>query len=388
MPTNTLTDTQCRTAKAPDKARKLFDGHGLYLYVTPAGAKVWRVAYRLHSKPQTATLGPYPLVSLAEAREARDALRKQLQDGISPKARTKKRMSFKKACETYWAGRADVTDRYRANALRGLEMHLYPDLGDVPIDEVTRDQLLQALLKMDKLGRHVYVRTVRMWASQVFDWAMEQPEGEGCTSNPAAAIKAEKAFSKSKTTSHAALRETDLPAFMDRLAMEDQMLLSVLGCRMLALTWVRTTELRTMRWDEIEGDLWRIPEGKMKRAVEHLVPLPRQALDLLEKLKLRSKGSVFVFPAEHTLQRPMSENAVLYLLHRMGYKGLMTGHGWRSVVSSWANERGYNPDAIERQLSHTPDDKIRAAYNKAAYLPLRRQMLQDWADWLDAQTEG
>lgn len=187
---------------------------------------------------------------------------------------------------------------------------------------------------------------------------------------------------------HAAITPAQVHTLMERLKFEDQ-LQSVIACKLLALTWVRTVELRTMLWAELEGEVdawhtWRIPAGKMKRRNEHLVPLSRQAVELLAIQRMRCRGSKYVFPGEHTILRPMSENAVLYLLHRIGYKGEMTGHGWRSVVSTWANERGYPPDAIERQLAHVPGDKVRAAYNRAAYLPQRKEMLQDWADWLYA----
>jgi len=139
-----------------------------------------------------------------------------------------------------------------------------------------------------------------------------------------------------------------------------------------------------MKWTEIEGALWRIPKGAMKKRREHLVPLCTQAVALLKQLHARCRGSVYVFPAEHRDDRPMSENAVLALLGRIGYKGRMTGHGWRSVASTWANEAGYNADAIERQLAHEPDDLTRAAYNRAEFIPERRAMLQAFADWLDA----
>jgi len=145
---------------------------------------------------------------------------------------------------------------------------------------------------------------------------------------------------------------------------------------------------RMMLWSEVDGDLWRIPAGRMKRKKDHLVPLVPQALAILAKLRKRSRGSAYVFPAEHRTDRPMSENAVLYLLHRMGFKGRMTGHGFRSVASTWANEAGYGADAIERQLAHSPEDKTRAAYNRAEFMPERRAMLVAWADWLDAAEAG
>ena len=137
-----------------------------------------------------------------------------------------------------------------------------------------------------------------------------------------------------------------------------------------------------MEWTEIDGDTWRIPKEKMKRRRDHMVPLSKQALQVLKNLALRKKGSIYVFPNDRRQDRPMSENAVLYLLGRMGYGGIMTGHGWRTVASTWANEAGHNRDAIERQLAHAPDDKVRATYNRAEFLDQRRTMLQAWADWL------
>jgi len=198
--------------------------------------------------------------------------------------------------------------------------------------------------------------------------------------------------------SHAALSEREMPELWQNLRLQGE-LLAVLATRMLAYTWTRTQELRTMEWGEIDAFhgrrddgplpdpavewLWEVPESKMKRRKAHLVPLPRQARELLLKLWARSRGSVYVFPAEHRLDRAMSDSTILMLLYRMGYKNRMTGHGFRSVGSTWANERGYTPDAIERQLAHAPEDKVRAAYNKALYLPERRKMLQDWANWLE-----
>lgn len=173
----------------------------------------------------------------------------------------------------------------------------------------------------------------------------------------------------------------EVPEFMNRLALEIDVQ-SALACKLLALTWTRTGELRRMRWDEIDGDLWRIPAEKMKRRRDHLVPLSRQALAVIEQMRARRGISPFVFPSANRADRPMSENAILYLIHRIGYKGRMSGHGWRTLGSTWANERGHNRDAIERQLAHAPDDEVRAAYNRAEYLPERRAMLQSWADWL------
>lgn len=390
MPTNSLTDAACRAAKPAENAQKLFDGGGLHLFVSPKGAKVWRVAYRVGGKAQTATLGPYPLLGLADARKGRDEIKRKLLAGEPLAKRARRTLTVAEACAEYWAGRQDLSESYRTNATRCLALHVLPLIGSVPVAELTREQVLDALKRMDAAGLLVFVRKARMWLAQVLDWAVE---GGHCAGNVAASIKAEKAFGRAAVEHFAALDLREVPAFVARLGLEAD-LQSVLACKLLALTWVRTTELRMMRWDEIEGDLWIIPAGKMKRRREHLVPLSVQALAVLEKLRARSRGSVYVFPGEHRQDRPMSENAVLYLLHRMGYKGRMTGHGWRAVGSTWANDGAYNADAIERQLAHVPADETRAAYNRAAYLPQRRVMLQAWADWLalptgrDLQPEG
>lgn len=379
MPTNVLNDAKCKAAKPNDKPYKLFDGHGLYLHVSPAGGKSWRMSYRVDGKPQTATFGPYPLLGLADARGKRDALRLAKINGTPLKPVKKKdALTLEQASATFWAGRKDLSVGYVERAESAIAAHLLHRLGARLVGEITRQELLEVLMVMDAAGLTSYVRKVRMWIGQVFDWAVEQGHA---TVNPAALIDPRKAFSKAPVVSFAALKRTDVPAFMARLDLEG-VIQSAQACRLIALTWVRTQELRMMEWSELEGDLWRIPAGKMKRRQEHLVPLSRQALAILENMKARSNGSRFVFPNDRRLDRPMSENAVLYLIGRMGYGGAMTGHGWRRVASTWANEAGHDKDAIERQLSHSPADKIRAIYNSAEYMPERRVMLQVWADWL------
>jgi integrase len=384
MPTvNTLTDAKCKSIKAIDNPKKVFDGHGLFLFASPSGSKIWRMTYRKDGKAQTVVIGPYPLVSLAEARVKRDDIRRKLLDGVDLQAKIKKSITFSEACSSYWGGRKDVSDGYIANATRGLAMHLETDIGTTPIADITKDMVLQPLMRLNAAEKFVYARRLRMWSSLVFEWAIEQGH---CTINPASQIKPEKAFGSRPAAHHSALALSEVPDFLMRLGLERE-LQSVIACRLIALTWVRTGELRKMKWGEIEGDVWRIPKGNMKMRRTHLVPLSRQALVLIEELKARSRGGDYVFTAEHTTTRPMSENTVMYLIYRMGFKGKMTGHGWRGVASTWANEHGYNRDHIETQLAHDSDNAVRGAYNHAQYMPQRRAMLQDWADWLDAQVK-
>jgi len=380
MPTNSLTDSQCKAAKPREKAYKLFDGHGVFLHVTPAGGKIWRMAYRVDGKPQTATFGPYPLVTLAKAREERDALRLRLQNGEPAKeARTgAKRIKLRDASEKYWAGRQDMDAKSLLNAQNAIERYVIPKLGDLFMDEIDNGQVLEALKVMDAAGKFSYVRKVRGWVSAVFDWAV----GNGYAKiNPCELINPRKAFGRRKTQGFAALELPAVHEFMQRLELEG-LLQSVMACKLLALTGVRTKELRFMRRDEIDGALWRIPAERMKKDLDLLVPLSRQSLAVIEHMLARNPGSVYVFPNERDLARPMSENAILYLIGRIGYAGIMTGHGWRKVMSTWLNEHGFDKDAIERQLAHVPADKIRGIYNRAEFMPERRRMMQAWADWL------
>jgi integrase len=385
MPTaNALTDHKCRNAQPGTKDQKLFDGHGLFLFVSKTGAKTWRWTYRLSGKAQTHSIGPYPLVSLQEARTRRDALRLRHLNGedVRVKVPVKQRISFDQAVRTFWAARRDVSDEYRAGALRAYGKHLQPALGDKPIADITRANLLATLMVVDGAGHHVYARRLKMWTGLAFDWAVEH--GHAAV-NLAALIRADKAFGKRPVKHHPSLRLAEVAEFMQKLNQQPEVQ-SVLACRMLALTWVRTGELRQMEWTEIEGDTWRIPAEKMKMKREHLVPLSPPAVAILTEMKRRARGNRYVWPCGHApLENAMSENSILRLIDRMGYAGRMTGHGWRTVASTWANEHEYNPDAIELQLAHDEANSVRAAYNGAQYLSQRRAMLNDYGQWLMSQ---
>jgi integrase len=381
MATNVLTDAKCKGAKAGDKPVKVFDGGGLFLFISPTGAKVWRLTYRIDGKAQTLVIGPYPSVSLAEARQKREKAKVVLREGQDPKAAQKARKAGRTlddAHDAYWSGRKDLSASYLENERRAYEMHVQPVLGKRLIRDIARPDVLDCLNQLDAKGKHDYVRKIRMWLAQVWDWAIEQGEA---TENPPRSIKPERAFGKRQVEHFAALEPREIPAFMERLEAEGE-LQSVLALKMLALTWVRTNELRFMTWAEIQGDTWIIPAGKMKRRRDHVVPLSTKAQELLAVLKPRAGRSEYVFPADHRPDRPISENAVLALIARMGYKGRMTGHGFRTVASTWAHESGYLSDAVELQLSHAPENKVKSAYNRAQHLPLRRAMLEAWSVWL------
>lgn len=378
MATNKLTDTSCRKAPTPTKVKKLMDGSGLFLALLPSGSKIWRQNYVVDGKEKVAVFGPYPVLTLSMARERSLEFRRQLLSGTDPNAKVAKVPTFKEACAAYWAGRKDVSEGYMGNATRGLAMHLEGAIGDLPLNQITRANLLAPLMVLDAQAKYVYARRVKVWASQVLEWSTEQG---WCQENVAKLINAKTAFGRRTVEHHASLALGEVHEFFRRLSLEKE-LQSVLACRMLALTWVRTGELRMMVWDEIEGDLWRIPAAKMKRGKEHLVPLPKQVVEMLPNLKLRCRGSKYVFPSDRRVDRPMSENSVLFLIGRIGYGGRLTGHGFRTIASTWAHDNNYLSDAVERQLAHTPDDTVKSAYNRAEHLALRREMTQAFADWL------
>lgn len=384
--TNKLTDAFCKRVVA-DRPAKYYDGAGLHLRVT-ATAKVWRMDYRLGGRAQTYVIGPYPVVGLKDARERRDALKARLAAGLSPKEPATKPsssgLSVQKACEQFWGARADITERYRTNATNALERYIYPKLGSLSLATLKRSDVLAALTVIESAGRLDYVRKVRLWLSAVLDWAVER---EYTNHNVCLDIDPAKAFARKTVVHQAALQPNEMEKLWQRLELEGQ-IQSAMACRLLAMTWVRTQELRGMQWSEIEGDTWRIPASRMKRRKDHLVPLSRQAQAMIAALKRRDPGSPYVFPNGRSLDRPMSENAVLYLLHRMGFKGAATGHGFRATASTWAHENGYASEIIEMQLAHTPQDKIAAAYNRAAYLKPRREMLQAYSDFLDSCGTG
>jgi len=412
MANRPLTLTGCKTATAPDKPIKLFDGGGLYLHVSPSGSKVWRMSFRLDGRPQTATFGAFPEVSLVQARKMRDALKEKQERGLLGKPKSRPLiappaappspdlaqvrlprnvqskinddvLTVRRACQMHLKMRQDLTARYLNNIARAFEMHLFPHLGDLAIAELSREQLLAALLLVDQAGRADYVRKIRMWFSQVLDWAVAR---DYVKINVANTIDPKRVFSKKSTQHFASLEISELPAFLDKLNARAQSV-AVLATWFMAYTWVRTTEVRLMTWSEVTDGIWRIPGARMKRRRDHMVVLPPQALEILAHLRKLSHGEHYVFRTKIGKDEPMSENAVLSVIYHMGYKGRMTGHGFRSVASTWAHECGYSPDVIERQLAHAPEDRVRAAYNRAEYLPQRTQMLIDFANWIDAQAQ-
>lgn len=381
---NALTTAKIKSLQAKEKAYKVFDGGGLYLYISTTGIKSWRFDYRFNEKTKTATFGTFPLFSLAEARDKRDEFKKIIAEGEDPmrqRQKIKEEPLFRDVFERYWQTRQDLTPAYRMNMKNGFERHVLFFIGDLKISQITKSDILEVLKKAEERGILAYLKKIKLWISLVFEYAIAN---ELTNENPSANIRLDKTFAKYEVKHIPALDFTELPAFFERLSYEEQNIISVLALKFVALTVVRSNELRFMQWDELdlENNLWRIPAKRMKRKKDHLVPLSPPALAILKILSERRRGSAYVFESSNKLNRAISENAILALIGKMDYKGKMTTHGWRSCFSTWANENEYMPDVIERQLAHVPTNSVRAAYNRAEYLTHRRQLLNDWAEFL------
>ncbi|AXF84849.1 Prophage integrase IntA [Ephemeroptericola cinctiostellae] len=395
MSKNMLTIRACDTFKPLDKPYKKFDGSGLYLEVMPlpSGAKYWRFKYAYLKTEKRISFGVYPEVSLAKARELRDAARLQVKEGKDPSVvkQENKRLAFKNAINTFKALALDWHNTKLANwtpytakrQLKILENELFPSLGHRPIAEITTPELLQVIRKVeDRDALEIAKRTLQV-CNQVFMFAAQTGL---CEANPAANLKG--ALQTRKVQHYKYLRDDDLPEFVEKLETNSADLepTTLLATKLLALTFVRTIELRGAKWSEFNFDKneWRVPAERMKMKVEHIVPLSTQALEVIAKLKVINGNREHLFPNVKNPRKMMSENTILFALYRMGYHSRATGHGFRATASTILNEQGYNRDHIERQLAHGEGNAVRAAYNHAQYLPERRKMMQDWADYFMA----
>ena len=388
----TLTDTQIRNIKAEDKPRKYFDGGGLYLHVYPTGGKLWQLAYRFNGKPKTLSIGQYPVVSLKEAREQRENAKKLLTNGVDP-AEYKKAVkasvyadsqnTFEVIAREWHSKQLDKwTEGYANQVINRLINDVFPAIGGKPIKTVTGKDILEALQKIEERGAIESAHRMKQVISQVFRYA--QPTGR-VDSDPAVNLSSQ--LKPIIRTSFASITDSKEIGYLLRDIDNYQGNVVVrMALRLLPYVFLRSRELRGGEWQEINfADAeWRVPADRMKMKELHIVPLSNQAVELLKEIKPYTGHSKYIFPSPMSNTRPISDMALLNALRRMGYeKGVMTVHGFRSMASTLLNEKGYNRDWIERQLAHGERNKIRAAYNYAEYLPQRRKMMQEYADYLD-----
>jgi len=388
-----LTDTFLRGVKATGKVQKHSDGGGLYMYVSPTGGRLWRMAYRFDGKQKTLSLGQYPAVSLKDARQKREEAKERLAKGIDPCAhkqaiktavRLEATNSFEVVAREWHGKHKDVWEsNYGDKILERLGKDIFLPLGTKPIHEITAPELLAALRRIEARGAVETAHRMLQACSQVFRYAIATGRAERDT---AADLRG--ALRPAKSTSLASIKEPKAIGALlrDIDAYGGKNLIVRAALRMAPYVFVRPGELRKAEWAEFDlaGAEWRIPAAKMKMRQVHIVPLARQVIDILEDLQPYTGNGRFLFPSMRANSAPISDMTLLAGLRRLGYaKGEMTVHGFRSMASTLLNEQGYNRDWIERQLAHGEKNSIRAAYNYAEYLPERRRMMTEWANYLD-----
>jgi integrase len=387
--TDKLSEVACRQAKAQPRAYKLADGGGLYLYITPQGSKLWRWKYRHDGSEKLMALGAYPAVSLAAVRKLHRQGRELLAAGTDPmvERRAEKQadgLTFKAVARKWYAHwKPDRTEKHATDVWRRLESDVFPVLGQTSVGDLTAARFRDCVQAIEKRGALDIAKRQLQKCSQIMRWAVAN---DLAYRNPVADVRPSDILPGRKKRNYSRLDAKDLPQLlhdMDGYAGSEH---TRLALQLMALTFVRTSELIGARWDEFDLDhaRWDIPASRMKMKTPHIVPLSTQALAVLEKLKAISYGREFVFPADTGKPTHMSNNTILYALYRMGYRGRMTGHGYRGIASTILHEQGWPHDHIELQLAHQSRDDVSAAYNHALYLEPRAKMMQAWADYLAA----
>ena len=394
-----LTDTACKKATCPEgrPSVRLADEKALYLEVTAAGGKYWRWKYRHGGKEKRLALGVYPEVSLAQAREARDDARKLLKDGTDPgqlRREAKAASAFDQAntfeavARLWWDHWRDgKSPRHADYAIKRLEADAFPLLGSRPIASLTAKDLTRMAKAVQDRGAIDLAHRVLQMAGQVMRYAVAHDLIER---NPATDVKPSDTLKSRRKENYARLGEKELPELLRKIEAYQGGPYTRLAMQLMALTFVRTTELIAARWAEfdLQAAEWRIPPERMKMKTPHIVPLSPQAVEVLKVLHTLSGGRVLLFPGERDHDKPMSNNTILKALERMGYKGRMTGHGFRGMASTILHEQGYEHHHIELQLAHKERNEVSAAYNHALYLKERRVMMCEWANHLDKLRRG
>jgi len=398
-----LSDIKVKSLKAgvkPDgtatsKSYRVTDEKGLYIEVTPKGGKRWRFKFRFGGKEKLLSVGIYPDVSLKAARIKRDDLRVLVADGIDPsqvrkaeKITTGGLNSFEAiAREWHIKFSANWTKEYTARTLTHLEKNIFPWLGSININDITPPELLACLRRIENRGALDTAHRVLQISGSVFKYAVTTGQAER---NQAADLVG--ALPPAKTKHHASITDPkEIGGLMRAIQSYSGSIITATALKLSPLVFVRPGELRKAEWSEIDLDNaeWRIAPHKMKMRVLHIVPLSKQAIEVLKEIQPLTGRDQYVFPSNRTITRPMSNNTINAALRRLGFtKDEMTAHGFRSMASTLLNEQGWNGDAIERQLAHSEGNGVRAAYNYAQHLPERKKMMQAWADYLDGLAGG
>lgn len=393
-----LTDVAIRRAKPADKPIRMFDGGGLYLEISPSGGKLWRLKYRFDGKEKRLAIGTYPEISLLEARNHREAARKLLANDSDPAdvKKAQKAARLDRAANSFevvareWFAKYEPTwvDSHGDRIIRRFERDLFPWIGGRAIAEVKAPELLACLRRIEERGALETAHRALQNSGQVFRYAVATGRTErDITSDLRGALP------PVKPSHRAALTEPkEIGELLRAIEGYSGSLITKCAMQLAPLVFLRPGELRNAEWVEIDLDKceWNIPAAKMKMRQPHLIPLASQAVTILREIQALTGQGRYVFPSARTSERPMSNNAVLAALRRMGYeKEEMSGHGFRAMARTILDEvLGVRPDYIEHQLAHAVRDPNGRAYNRTAHIAERRKMMQQWADYLEKLKAG
>ncbi|MCX7167763.1 MAG: tyrosine-type recombinase/integrase [Rhodocyclales bacterium] len=390
-----LTSTEVAKAKKDAKAYKLADGGGLYLEVTPSGGKHWRYRFRLNGKETIFTLDEYPALSLAEARERHRAARKLVKAGINPTQQRKAEYATKRyeaantfalvAQEWYAAKSGSWSSGYAAHVKVILDKDINPYIGSLPIKNIKTPTVYDVVRRIEKRQAPTRAILARQIIGSVFKLAILTHRAEFNVADPIKGEIARRVVEHRKHLDHEAL-----PDFLRKLEDYTGHRTTAIALKLLLLTAVRPGELCGAAWSEfnLERAEWQIPGARMKMRKVHLVPLSSQAIALLGELKELTGSGKHLFPAQGTKSQTMPVATLRNAIVKLGYGDKFSPHGARGTFSTMCNEMGFRPDVIESQLAHAEKNAVRAAYNQAQYMPERLQMIQQWADTIDALREG
>jgi len=385
-----LTDTKIRNLKRKDKLYRIADSQGLTLEINPNGSKLWRHRYRFNNKATMMSLGPYPIVTLLSARQARDKNKQLLFQGINPKqVRQEAKVSNKKTFEQMFLkwinkNKDQWSLGYVEDTIQRANNYLIPKLGNLPIDDIKSSEIRNLLLKIQDTGKLDMFKKVKGILNGVFKYSVGM---DVLKVNPVRDLPSE-IFKKKPEKHYASITDpNEIPWLLDKLE-EHKGGYEVRAALVIAPhVFLRPSELTGMLWSEVDFDakLIRINKDRMKVKKTHLVPLSIQVLKALKNLRNVNTDSDYVFPSPRNINKPITSSALRLALRSVGVgKDKMTTHGFRSMASTRLNELGYNADLIEIQLSHSQANKVRAAYNHAEYLEERIAMMQEWSNYLDS----
>ena len=384
-----LTDTKIRNLKRKDKLYRIADSQGLTLEINPNGSKLWRHRYRFNNKATMMSLGPYPIVTLLSARQARDKNKQLLFQGINPKqVRQEAKVSNKKTFEQMFLkwinkNKDQWSLGYVEDTIQRANNYLIPKLGNLPIDDIKSSEIRNLLLKIQDTGKFDMFKKVKGILNGVFKYSVGM---DVLKFNPVRDLPSE-IFKKKPEKHYATITDPkEIPWLLNKLEKHKGGYEVRAALVIAPHVFLRPSELTGMLWSEVDFDakLIRINKERMKAKKPHLVPLSMQVFKALKNLRNVNVDSDYVFPTPRNINKPITSDALRLALRRVGIgKDKMTPHGFRSMASTRLNEMGYNGDLIEIQLSHSQANKVRAAYNHAEYLDERRLMMQEWSDYLD-----